>query len=60
VIERRQDLRFAKKPSRSISVAGEQVRQDFQSDIAIELRIARLIHLAHPTNADHRLDLVRS
>ena len=33
-------------------------RQDFDSDIAVELAIARKIHLAHPAFAELRADFV--
>jgi hypothetical protein len=46
VIERRQHLRFANEARQAIGVAGEGIRQDFQRDVAIQLRIARAIHQA--------------
>jgi hypothetical protein len=60
MIERGQRLRFAREAGESIVIGGERVRQDLQGDVAIELRVASAIHLAHATGADGRDDLVRA
>ena len=52
MIERGEHLRFACEPREPVGVAGERVGQDLERDIAIELRVARAIHLAHPARAD--------
>ena len=38
----------------------EGVRQDLKRDVAIELRVASLIDLSHPTFADRRSDFVHA
>ena len=45
-------LRFAREPREPFGIAGERVGQDLDRDVAIELRIARAIHLAHAAGAD--------
>ena len=60
MIERGQRLRFAREAGESIMIGGERVRQDLQGDVAIELRVASAIHLAHATGANGRDDLVRA
>ena len=52
MVQRREHLRFALKPGEAIGIAGERVGQDLQRDVAIQLRIARAIHLAHAALAD--------
>ena len=52
MVQRRERLRFAREPGEPVGIAGERVRQDFQRDVAIELRIARAIHLPHAACAD--------
>ena len=59
VIQRRQRLRLAREPRQPIGIAGEGVRQDFERDVAIELRIARAVHLAHPAGAQQRENFER-
>jgi hypothetical protein len=51
-------LRFACKPRQPIRLIGEEIGQNLQRDIAIELRVAGPIHLAHPAFADLGGDLV--
>ena len=36
----------------AIGIGGEGLRQHFKSDVAIQLRIARAIHLAHTAFAE--------
>jgi hypothetical protein len=52
MVQRRQELRFALKASQAFRIGGERFRQDFERDVAIQLRIARAIYLAHATRAD--------
>ena len=54
MIEGRQRLGFAREPCEAISVVGERVRQDFERDLAIELRVTGAVHLTHATFADQR------
>jgi len=58
VIDGRQRLRFAIEPREPVGVARERIGQDLQRNIAIELRISRAEHLAHPANTDARDDFV--
>src|SRR6185436_20563017 len=44
----------------ALRIAGEQLRQYFDGDLAIERRIPGAIHLAHPAGAERRLDHVRT
>jgi hypothetical protein len=53
-------LRFQLKAPQTIRVGGERRRQYFDSDIAIETRVPRLIHFAHAARADGGDNLIRS
>ena len=46
------------EPGEPIGIVRERVGQDLDRDIAIELRVARAIHLAHAAFADRGGDLV--
>ena len=58
MIERGERLRLACEPGESVGIARERIRQDLQRDIAIELRVAGAIHLAHAAFANLRGDFV--
>ena len=58
MIERRQQARFARKPSAAVGVGRQVRRQHFDGDVAPELRVARAIDLAHAAGTDPRLDQV--
>jgi len=58
MIERRERLRFAREPHQPIRIVRKRVREDFERDLAIELGIARPIHLPHPAFADRGRDRV--
>ena len=60
VVQRGQHLRFALETGEAIRIAGEGVRQDLQRDVAIQLGIARAIHLAHAAGAEGGEDFVRA
>ena len=60
MVERGEHLRFALEPGESFGVAGEGVRQDLDRDVAIQLGIARAIHLAHAAGPHGGEDLVRA
>ena len=60
MVERGQRLRFAGEPRQPIGIAGEGVRQDFQRDVAVQLRVPRAIHLAHAAGPDGAEDFVRT
>ena len=51
MVQRREDLRFAFETGEPIGVVGEGGGQDLDRDVAIELRIARAIDLAHAAGA---------
>ena len=50
--ERGDGLGFALEPREGRRVRGERVRQDLDRDVAIQLRVARAVHLAHPAGAE--------
>ena len=52
VVQAGEDLRFPLEASEPIRVRCKGVRQDLQRDIAPELRVGRLIDLAHSPLAD--------
>ena len=60
MIQRGEDFRFALKPRHSFRVSNEGLRQDLDGDIAIEPRVARPIHFAHPASPEGRENLVRT
>jgi hypothetical protein len=59
VVERRQEPGLTLKPRETIGVRDEDCRQHFYRDVAIELRIARAIHLTHAARAERGDDFVR-
>ena len=60
MIQRREDFRFALEPRHSFRVSRDRLWQDLDGDIAIELRVARAIYLAHATGAEGGDNLVRT
>ena len=58
MIERREDLRFALEAGETIGIVGEDVRKDLDRDVALQLRVARAIDLAHAARAERSDDLV--
>ena len=60
MVQRRERLGFPCEPGEPFGIVSERVRQDFERDIAIELRVASLIDLSHPTFADRRSDFVHA
>ena len=60
MIEGGERLGFAREAQHTIRVRGEQLGKDLQRDVAIELRIAGAIDLAHAAFAQRADDLVRS
>jgi hypothetical protein len=58
MIERSEDLRFTAEASDAVGISGETRGQEFQRDVAIQLRVARAVHLAHAACAEGREDLV--
>ena len=49
---------MAFEAGQAIGIGGEGVRQDFERDIAIQLRVAGAVDLAHATGADLGGDVV--
>ena len=60
VIQGGEDFRFALKPRHSFRVSNEGLRQDLDGHIAIEPRVARPIHFAHPASPEGGENLVRT
>jgi hypothetical protein len=60
MVQRREHLRFALETRNPFGIAGEDLRQDLDRDVAAKLGIARTIHLAHAAGADGRQDLIRT
>ena len=60
MIQRGERLRFALEPRDPLGIGREQLGQDLDRDVAIELRVARAVDLAHPARAEGGENLVRS
>ena len=60
MIERCQHLCFAAETRQAIRIVGHRRQQHLDRDIAIQLRIARAIHLTHPTRAERGENFVRA
>ena len=58
MIEGGEDFRFALEPREPFGVARERLRQNLQRNVAIQLRVAGAIHLAHAASTDFRGDFV--
>ena len=58
MIECRKELRFPAEPCKAIGIVGDGGQQDFDRDVAIQLRIEGAIDLAHTAGADQTSDLV--
>ena len=58
MIQRREDFGFALKAREPIAIGRERRRQDLDRDLALQLRVGRPIHLAHPAFADLGGDFV--
>lgn len=52
MIQRGEELRFALEAREAIGITGKRFRQDLQGDIALQLRIAGAVHLAHAAGAE--------
>ena len=60
MIERRQHLRFAREAREAIRIVSDSRQQHLDRDVAIQLRIAGAIHLAHASGAEGGEDFVRT
>jgi hypothetical protein len=48
----------ARRTSQSVRIVRKRIREDFERDIAVALRIARAKYLAHPASGNLRGDFV--
>src|SRR5258705_12758813 len=60
MIERGQHLRFAREAREPLGIAGKEIGEGFDRDVAIQFCVARPIHLAHAADADRGEDLIRA
>ena len=60
MIERGEELRFPAEAREAIGIVGDGGEQDFDRDVAIQLRVPRAIHFAHPAGADGSKNFVRA
>ena len=51
---------LALKPREPLGVGGERLGQDLDRDVAIQLRVACAVDLAHAARAERGQDLVRA
>jgi hypothetical protein len=51
MIQRRQYLRFALEAREAIGIGGKRLGQHFDGHVTIQPRVARAIHLSHPSRA---------
>ena len=58
MVQRREHPRLALEPREPIGVARERTGQDLDRDVARELGVVRLIHLAHAARAQQRVQLI--
>jgi hypothetical protein len=58
VIERGEHVCLALEARQPLGILGEDVRQDFQRDVAVELGVAGAIDLAHAARADGGDDFI--
>ena len=60
VVQGREDVRLAREAREAVRVLREGVREDLDRDVALQARVARAPHLAHPSRSEPRKDLERS
>ena len=60
VVQGGQHLRLALEPRQPLGVGGEHRRQDLESHLAPQPRVARAIHLAHAPGAQRPGDFIRT
>ena len=58
MIERRRRSRFLREALHRFIGADELRREDLECDAPREIRVQRLVHLAHAAPSEHREDLV--
>ena len=59
MIQRRDRLRLPLEPREHVRVLREGFGQDFDGDVAAQLRVPRPVHLSHSPGAERREDFVR-
>ena len=60
MVQRGENLRLALESRETLRIIRERRGQDLDRNVAIELRVARAEHLAHPARADGARDFVRA
>ena len=58
MVQAGENLRLTLEPGQPIRIVGKRFRQDLQRHLTLELRVGRLVDLAHPALADQGGDLV--
>jgi hypothetical protein len=58
MIQRGEGLRFTLEAREPVRVLRERLGQNLDGDVAIQLRVARAVDLAHPAFADRRSDFI--
>jgi hypothetical protein len=58
MIQGRRGFGLDLKASQALGIGGDQLRQNFDRDVAIQLRIAGAIYLAHAASPEWGKDLV--
>ncbi len=58
MVERRKCSRFAGEARQLFRIGRERCRQDLDSDVAIERRVAGAVNLTHPTGTERTDDFV--
>ena len=60
MVQRGEHLGFALEARQAFGIERELLRQNLDRDVAIQLRVARAIHLAHAARADLGDDFIRA
>ena len=58
MVQGREGVSLALEPGKPVWIAGEDVRQDFDRDVPMQLRVASAVDFAHPPGAEGVLDFV--
>ena len=58
MVQGRQRLRFARESCEPVRIVGERIREGFECDIAIQLRVASPVYQTHSALANLRGDFV--
>ena len=58
MVQRGEDLRFTTEAHQAIGIIRDRGQEDFNRDVAIQLRVARLVDLAHPACTEGGEDFV--